>query len=93
METEGFDWDEANRGHVQANGLDPAEVEQALLDPARIGASAYNVAGEQRWAALGSTEAGRVLFVVFSTRGGRSRVVTARDATATEKRRYRKRGK
>jgi uncharacterized DUF497 family protein len=73
-----FDWDDANREHVEANGLSPDEVEDALLDPNRIGASAYNVRRERRWAALGCTQGGQVLFVVFPHRASRVRVITAR---------------
>ena len=88
-----FDWDEANRRHVLRHRVDPDEAENALLDPARIGAPVYRARGEQRWAALAATEDGRVLFVVFARRQSKLRVVTARDATAREKRRYRQRGR
>jgi uncharacterized DUF497 family protein len=54
---------------------------------------AYNVGRERRWALLGATEEGRRLYVVYTRRRGRIRVVSARDATPREKRRYRKRGK
>jgi uncharacterized protein len=84
-----FDWDEANVSHIAGHGIDPAEVEDALLDAMRIGASARNIAGERRWAVLGSTDAGRVLYVVFTRREGLVRVITARDADRAQKRRYR----
>lgn len=81
-----FDWDESNEEHV----LDPAEVEEAVLDPDGIGADARNVAGEERAALIGATESGRVLHVVYTIRGERVRPITARDADGTEKRRYRR---
>ena len=49
--------------------------------------------GEERWATLAATEDARVLFVVFTRRQSKLRVVTARDATAREKRWYRQRGR
>jgi len=64
-----------------------------LLDPDRIGAGAYNVRDERRWALIGRTEDDRITFVVFTRRRNRPRVVTARNATDAEKRRYRRRGK
>jgi uncharacterized DUF497 family protein len=67
--------------------------EEALTDPRRLVLRIRSQRGEERWAALGATEAGRILFVVFTRRRGRVRVITARDATPEEKRRYRKRGK
>lgn len=63
------------------------------MDPGGLGAPAYDVGREKRWGLLGATESGRILFVVYTTRQGRIRVVTARDATDREKRPYRKRGK
>jgi len=52
-----FDWD-SNREHVLDHRVEPDEVEEALVDPRRIGAPAYRVREEQRWAALGATEDG-----------------------------------
>jgi len=83
-----FAWDAANVAHVERHGLGPAEVQEALLDPARRGADAYRAGDERRRAYLCATPSGRVLFVVLTRRAGRLRVVTARDATDREKRRY-----
>jgi uncharacterized protein len=88
-----FDWDEHNTSHIRRNDVEPHEAEEAALDPSRIGAPAYDVGRERRWALLGATEAGRQLFVVYTRRRGWLRIVSARDATPGEKRRYRKRGK
>jgi uncharacterized DUF497 family protein len=88
-----FDWDDANRQHVQMHGVEPAEAEDALLDPRRIGVQAYRIRRERRWAVLGATEESRILFVVFTRRRSTPRVITARDATLREKRRYRQGGK
>jgi uncharacterized DUF497 family protein len=68
-------------------------VEEAFYDPRRIARSAYNTPAERRSAIIGATTAGRLLFVVFTLREGLVRVVTARDATPAERRRYRLRGK
>jgi uncharacterized DUF497 family protein len=53
-----FDWDESNEDHVLAHGVEPAEVEEALLDPEGLGTDAYDVPGEQREALVGATEEG-----------------------------------
>ena len=71
----------------------PEEAEEALTDPRRLVLRTRSQRGEERWTALGATEAGRILFVVFTRRRDGVRVITARDATLEEKRRYRKRGK
>lgn len=88
-----FEWDEYNSTHIEEHSLEPEDVEEALLDPRRLGMPAYNVAGEVRRGMLGATGAGRILFVVVTRRGDAVRVVTARDANDWEKRRYRTRGK
>jgi uncharacterized DUF497 family protein len=85
-----FDWDTGNVEHISEHQIEPEEAEQALLDPGRIPAPAYQAQHERRRAVLGATESGRVLFVVFTHRAGRLRVVTARDATDRERRRYRR---
>ena len=88
-----FDWDDANCGRVREAGIDPTEAPEAVRDPARISRDVYNPAGELRSGAIGAAESGRVLFVVFTWRRGRTRVITARDVTTAEKRRYRRRGR
>jgi uncharacterized DUF497 family protein len=85
-----FDWDSGNRDHID---FEVAEVEQAVYDPDRIVVDAYNAGDERRWALLGFTEQGDILFVVYTHRSGKIRIVTARAATKTEQRRYRQRGK
>jgi uncharacterized DUF497 family protein len=85
-----FDWDASNGDHVLAHGVEPEEVEEALLDPARIGADARNALGERRYALIGATEEGRILFVIYAQRGSKVRPVTARDASDVQKKRYRR---
>jgi uncharacterized DUF497 family protein len=85
-----FDWDADNVGHVDRHGITPDDAEDALLDPDRLGAAAYGQGAERRSAFIGSTEDGRTLFVVTTSRRRRVRVVTARDATAQERRHYRR---
>jgi len=85
-----FEWDEGNADHIAWHNITPDEAEEAFMDPRRMGAPAYNVAGEGRRAVLGATESGRVLYIVFVRRGEAVRIITARDATRTERRRYRR---
>jgi hypothetical protein len=53
-----FDWDEGNLDHIGEPGLLPEEVEEALLDQWRMPATAYQIPGESRRAALGATPLG-----------------------------------
>ncbi|WP_324718131.1 BrnT family toxin [Carboxydochorda subterranea] len=86
-----FEGDDANVVHIARHDVTPAEAEEALLDPRRLGMQVYQLKGEPRWAAVGATETGRVLFVVYTKRGPKIRVITAQDAERDERRRYRRR--
>jgi uncharacterized DUF497 family protein len=88
---ERFDWDEGNLEHCVNHGVSPEEAQEAVLDPRRIGADAYNSKTERRWALIGATEADRVLFVVFTRRSGRIRIISAWNADESDRRRYRRR--
>lgn len=85
-----FDWDDANIGHIARHNVTPEEAEAALTDPDRLGFAVHKVPQELRRAYLGATESGRILVVVFTWRARRIRIVTARDASPKEKRRYRR---
>jgi uncharacterized protein len=86
-----FDWDPWNVSHLAHHDVQPEDAEETLLDPDRIGTDAYGLNGEKRWAFIGATETGRVLFVVMTRRRSRVRVVTGRNATERETRQYRRR--
>jgi uncharacterized DUF497 family protein len=88
-----FDWDEHNIGHIAEHGVDPEEAEQVLRSPARVRVPAHSTESEERRAVVGPTDDGRVLFVVIARREERIRVVSARDATPGEKKRFRRRSK
>lgn len=88
-----FDWNEGNLDHIAMHGISAEEAEEALHDPWRLPAPVYQVEGEVRRGALGATTVGRLLFVVFTRRGDLIRVITARNATERERRRYARRRK
>ena len=71
-----YDWDEANEEHISFHGLDPEEVEEAMEDPKRVSFAAYNAPSERRYSIIGATYGGRILRVVYTIRGNRTRVIT-----------------
>jgi uncharacterized DUF497 family protein len=75
----GFDWDDANIGHIARHRVTPEEAEQVLLNgPVEID---YQVIeGEERFVAVGMTSVGRFLTAVWTDRGGFIRIVTAFDS-------------
>lgn len=85
-----FEWDDGNIFHIAYHNLLPQEVEEVFRDPRRIGVPSRKSHREKRYAMIGRTLHGRILFIVFTRRNGKIRVVTARDATTQEKRLYRR---
>lgn len=84
----GFEWDEANEGHIAEHDVTPEEAEETFFDPSRAPIGVYSTVTERRRGLLGRTNDGRLLFVVYTHRGGAIRVVTARDASARHRRHY-----
>lgn len=89
-EDEQFDWDDGNSFKIARHGVTMEEAEEALLDRRAIGMTVYSPPDEPRSGAIGATDDGRVLAVVFTMRGRKMRVITVRDANFGERRRYRR---
>jgi uncharacterized DUF497 family protein len=82
-----FDWDAGNRNHIKQHGVTAEEAEEALSG--NLLHVSMEVRGiEIRLTGLGLTKKGRLLFVVYTAREKRIRVVTARDASRKEKKSY-----
>jgi len=85
---EEFEWDEANTRHIWRHRVRPHETEEAMLDSSQWPLAAERVGEEEREAVVGATAGGRLLVVIYTMRGERYRVVTARHATPQEARLY-----
>jgi uncharacterized DUF497 family protein len=84
---EGFDWDEHNSTKVWTkHAVSPHECEEVFLGTPRVVADAAHSGAERRFVAFGATATGRRLAVIFTLRGARLRVVTARDQSRRERR-------
>lgn len=88
-----FEWDDANVDHIAEHGVEPEEAEEAVDDryDDRYKVAVPPHSGRDR--IIGKTGDGRVLCVVLDRRATGWRVVTARDATDSEKRAYRRRNR
>jgi uncharacterized DUF497 family protein len=80
-----FEWDEGNSGkNLAKHGVTDAEAEEVFFDTNRkLYPDPRHSQGENRRIIVGRTEAGRLLFVVFTLRGKRLRVISARDLNKT----------
>ena len=75
----GFDWDQANIGHIARHGVTPLEIEQMFANG--VGHAGFeHTEGEDRYTVIGHTNSLRVLLAVWTYRNGLVRTITAREA-------------
>ena len=83
-----FEWDSAKeRSNRAKHGLDFRTAARVFLDPLLLEFEDDREYGETRWIAIGAVE-GRVLFVTYTERDDRCRIISARGAEPHERRRY-----
>jgi uncharacterized DUF497 family protein len=72
----GFDWDEGNRAKCQIHGVSIGEIEEIFVRRHTIRVDAEHSVVEKRFKAIGQTDAGRFVFLVFTLRerGGKAYV-------------------
>ncbi len=83
---EGFDWDAANaEKNWTAHQVSPVEAEQVFFNrPLLVADDTKHSRQEQRWYVLGQTDEGRTLFIAFTARKDKIRVISARDMSRRE---------
>jgi uncharacterized protein len=86
----GFDWDAGNTTkNWDLHQVTQAECEQPFFNrPILVAVDERHSAEERRYAALGQTQAGRRLAIVFTIRGTLVRVISARNMSRRERRFY-----
>jgi len=83
-----FEWDHRKASaNLAKHGVDFADATEVLFDPMAI-TLADPEEDEERFVTIGTDGLGRILVVVFTWRGNRPRIISARKATAREKREY-----
>lgn len=87
---EGFEWDAANAPKIwERHEVAPGEAEQVFFNrPLVAVVDLEHSAVEPRFLALGQTDAGRRLLVVFTFRRRLIRVISARDMSRRERKEY-----
>lgn len=91
-ECKGFQWDEGNaEKNWIKHKVSRLECEQPFFnEPFIVARDERHSQAENRYYALGQTNAGRLLFIVFTIRGDWIRVISARDMSRKERRVYEK---
>jgi len=82
-----FDPDKA-RSNLQKHKVSFAHAEQALRDPMAVTIEDPDAEGEPRFVTLGMDALGRVLVIVHTPRGRRTRLISARKASKGEMEQY-----
>jgi uncharacterized DUF497 family protein len=90
-EFEGFDWSGGDgEKNWDRHQVMPQEAEQVFFNiPLLFRPDVNHSRREQRFYVLDQTDKGRELFVAFTLRDRRLRVISARDMSRKERRRYR----
>jgi uncharacterized protein len=85
----GFDWDDANAQKIRTrHGVEPFECEEAFFNPMLLVSDEHHSGEEPRFHALGSSDEGRELFLAFTMRANKIRIISARDMSKKERKRY-----
>ncbi|MCA9920055.1 MAG: BrnT family toxin [Anaerolineales bacterium] len=89
---DGFDWDDGNRTkNWIKHRVSTAECEEVFFNlPLLLANDAQHSQEEQRFYVLGHTNAERTLFISFTIRKNKIRVISARDMSRKERQIYAK---
>lgn len=87
-----FEWDNGNSGkNFKSHSVFDEECEEVFFDPEkRIAKDVFHSGAEARYILLGATNKHRLLFLVFTIRKGRLRIISARDINKKERHLYEK---
>lgn len=85
-----FEWDEGNIDKsYQKHDVTPKESEEVFLDEdLKVSRDIEHSQKEKRFIALGKTFENKILFVVFTLRKDKIRIISARKANKIERRKY-----
>ena len=83
-----YEWDETKaQKNRRDHGIDFADAVTVFEDDLALTAL-DDASGEERFVTLGMDAMGRLLVVVYTWRGDRIRIISARKATKSERRHY-----
>jgi len=86
----GFEWDEGNKiKNLTKHKVSQDECEETFFDPSReVQKDLLHSIGEERYILLGYTKYKRLLYIVFTIRNTKIRVISARDINKKERKLY-----
>jgi uncharacterized DUF497 family protein len=87
---DGFEWDEGNiKKNWEKHQISHIECEEIFFNsPIIVKKDEAHSTAEERYFVLGKTESNRLLFIVFTMRGSKIRIISGRDMSRKEKKIY-----
>jgi len=80
-----FSWDKGNIGKNLKHNVTDKEAEESFFDKRRkTFRDRLHSNGEERFRIVGKTKKGRLLFIAFTMRGKKVRIISARDINKKE---------
>ncbi len=80
-----FEWDEGNIGKNKKHGVEDSEAEEVFFDGTKkIFKDEIHSIEETRRRIIGNTKKGRLLFIAFTLRNNKIRVISARSINKKE---------
>lgn len=81
-----FEWDNFNTTKIRLkHGITPEEAEQPFFNDILIQFDPAHSSAEKRYQLLGKDNAGKILFIVFTIREDKVRIISARRADKKER--------
>lgn len=89
LDNEGFEWDKYNiEKNLHKHNVTNNECEEAFFNETLISIDLKHYHNETRYYILGITNSSRLLFVAYTVRKRKIRIISARDANKRERKLY-----
>lgn len=80
-----FDWDKGNIGKNRKHKVEDKESEEPFFDEGKIiYKDVFHSKKEERFILIGKTKKGRLLYLVFTIRNSKFRIISGRDINKKE---------
>lgn len=86
---EGFEWDKGNLEHIKKHNVDYKECEETFLNkPLIVNVDKTHSQTEERFRVYGQTNKNRSIFMIFTIRKDKIRVIPARNQNKKEQKQF-----
>lgn len=90
---EGFEWDRGNLKHIEKHSVSYRDCEDVFLNkPFIINEDETHSQTEERFRAYGQTNKRRLIFIIFTIRNNRIRVISSRSQNKKERKEFEEAG-